>query len=112
MDLYNVIISPKALSQLDSYIDYIQSTLLNYQAAYNVWQDAMETQDTLAATAGSLNLCSHPQLQQLGYHCITFRRHKYIMLYRLDGKNAYVDAIYHQLQDYENLFAKELPNRQ
>lgn len=32
MDSYNVIISPKALSQLNSYIDYIQYTLLNDQA--------------------------------------------------------------------------------
>ena len=112
MDLYNVIISPKALSQLESYINYIQYTLLNVHAAYNVWQDAMETRDTLASVAGSLNLCSHSQLQQLGYHCATFRRHKYIMLYRLDGKTAYVDAIYHQLQDYENLFVKELSEQQ
>ena len=31
MDSYNVIISPKALSQLNNYIDYIQYTLLNEQ---------------------------------------------------------------------------------
>jgi hypothetical protein len=44
MDSFNVIISPKALSQLNSYIDYLQYTLLNDQAAYSVWQDALETQ--------------------------------------------------------------------
>lgn len=38
MDSFNVIISPKALSQLNSYIDYLQYTLLNDQAAYSVWQ--------------------------------------------------------------------------
>lgn len=37
-----------------------------------------------------------------------FLRHRYVMLYRTDGANAYVDAIYHQLQDYENTFAEEL----
>ena len=74
MDSYNVIISPKALSQLNSYIDYIQYTLLNEQAAQNVWQDG----------------------------------HRYLMLYHIDEKTVYVDAIYHQLQDYENIFAHGL----
>lgn len=26
------------------------------------------------------------------------------MLYRIEGGNVYADAIYHQLQDYENIF--------
>ena len=47
MDLFDVIISPKALSQLNDYIDYLQYTQLNDQAAYNVWQDALETRDQL-----------------------------------------------------------------
>ena len=29
-------------------------------------------------------------------------------LSQLDAYDAYVDAIYHQLQDYENLFSKDL----
>ena len=29
------------------------------------------------------------------------------MLYRTENLVAYVDAVYHQLQDYENLFALE-----
>ena len=31
-----------------------------------------------------------------------------IMLYRIDGATVYVEAIYHQLQDYEKTFANEL----
>ncbi len=108
MDSYNVIISPKALSQLNSYIDYIQYTLLNDQAALSVWQDALETRDRLSTVAGTLRYCTHPQLKAHGYHAIHFKRHRYTMLYRVDGMDAYVDAIYHQLQDYENTFADEL----
>ncbi len=70
MDSFNVIISPKALSQLNSYIDYLQYTLLNEQAAYNVWQDAMETRFQLAQAAPSLHLCSHPQLKKNKYRMI------------------------------------------
>ena len=36
MVLYDTIISPKALSQLDSYVDYILNTLLNPDAAINL----------------------------------------------------------------------------
>lgn len=108
MDSFDVIISPKALTQLNSYIDYLQYTLLNDQAAYNMWQDALETRNQLSKVAGSLKLCSQPQLKKNGYHVISFQRHRYLMLYRLEGQTAYVDAIYHQLQDYENTFADEL----
>lgn len=107
MDLFNVIVSPQALSQLNGYIDYLQYTLLNGQAAYNVWQDALETRDYLSRVAGSLKLCDHPQLKTDGYHVINFMRHRYLMLYRIEDTNVYVDAIYHQLQDYENIFVDE-----
>lgn len=53
MDSFDVIISPKVLSQLNSYIDYLQYTLLNEQAACNVWQDALETREKLSRTAKS-----------------------------------------------------------
>ncbi len=108
MVLYDVIISPKALSQLDGYIEYIQCTLLNEQAAKAVWDDAMDTRDKLAEVAGSLKLCDNKKLQDLGYHRINFLRHRYLMLYRVEGNTAYVEAIYHQLQDYENTFLDEL----
>lgn len=104
MDSFEVIISPKALAQLNDYIDYLQYTLLNDQAAYNVWQDALETRNRLSKIAGSLALCSQPLLQKNGYRIINFQRHRYLMLYRVEGQTAYVDAIYHQLQDYESIF--------
>ena len=108
MDSFDVIISPKALSQLNDYIDYLQYTLLNDQAAYNVWQDALETRNQLSKIADSLKLCIHPKLKKNGYHIIHFMRHRYLMLYRIEGATVYVDAIYHQLQDYENILADEL----
>lgn len=107
MDSFDVVISPKALSQLNDYVDYLQYTLLNDQAAYNVWKDALETRDQLSKVAGSLKFCTNPQLEKNGYRAIHFMRHRYIMLYRIEGTTAYVDAIYHQLQDYENIFADE-----
>lgn len=109
MDSYNVIISPKALEQLDNYISYIQYTLLNDQAAALVWRDAMETRRRLARCAESLALCAHPVLKVRGYRSIPFTRHRYVMLYRVEGDNAIVEGIYHMLQDYENTFSNDMP---
>lgn len=105
---YKVIISPRALSQLNDYIDYIQFTLLNNQGAKSVWDDAVETTERLETIAGSLAPCNHPKLKENGYYPILFSHHRYVMLYRIENNIAYVDAIYHELQDYENLFAEDL----
>ena len=107
MDSYEVIISPKALSQLNEYIDYIQYTLLNDQAARRVWQDAMETAEKLETAAGSLRLCAHPMLKSMGYHPFFFQHHSYVMLYRIQDRFVFIEAIYHTQQDYENTFSQE-----
>ena len=53
--------------------------------------------------AGSLKLCDDPKLRALGYRTIHFKHHKYFMLYRIEDGKAYVDGIYHDSQDYENI---------
>lgn len=105
MDSYDVIISPYALAQLDSYISYVRYTLLNPIAAERIWRDALETRQQLSNVAGSLKLCDDPDLHRLGYHAIDFTKHKYVMLYRIEARTAYVDAVYHQMQDYEHTFS-------
>lgn len=47
-------------------------------------------------------------LKKEGYRIIHFLHHRYLMLYRAEGQSVYVDAVYHQLQNYENTFANEL----
>jgi len=42
-------------------------------------------------------------LQARGYRTIHFRNHKYLMVYTIDGDRAYVEGIYHDLQDYEGI---------
>ena len=105
---YNVVTSPKALSQLEEYIDYIRHTLFNKQAAASVWSDALETVGKPENVAGSLSYCDDPDLKELGYRKISFIHHRYVMIYRVENNTAYVEAIYHQLQDYENIFADSL----
>ena len=108
MDLYKVEIAPSALKQLETYIDYIQNTLLNPEAADSVILDALDTVTQLESVAGSLQYCSKESLRDLGYRKINFLRHDYVMIYSLVDHVAQVKAIYHQLQDYENTFFEEL----
>ncbi len=108
MDLYNVIIAPYAWKQLDNFISYIQYTLLNEQAAKSLYKDALETLEELKTVAASLQYCRNPVLKSRGYRMINFRHHRYLMLYLVNGSNVYVEAIYHQQQDYENIFSETL----
>ncbi len=108
MDSYNVILSDSAKKQLDAYIDYIQYTLFNEQAADAVSLDALNTIEQLKLVAGSLAPCDNPKLKKRGYRKINFLQHDYVMLYKLNGNTANIDGIYHQLQDYENTFAQTL----
>jgi hypothetical protein len=58
---YKVEISPTARDQLNRYVNYIQFTLLNEEAADAVLLDAYETIDDLEASAGSLRFCKPEQ---------------------------------------------------
>ena len=84
------------------------NTLLIPIAAESILCDAKETRKTLEKIAGSLKLRDHPKLHELGYHALRFEKHDYVMLYRVDGRKAYVEGIYHMMQDSENLFAADL----
>lgn len=105
MDSFKVIIAPEALEQLNACVRYIRCTLLNPSAAESVYNDAIETGAELAKVAGRLRFCDNEKLRHYGYRTITFRHHQYLMIYRTEERVAYVDGIFHQKQDYENLFA-------
>lgn len=100
---YEVIISDLAESHLDHIIFYVLYKLKNEQAACSILEDADCTKERLSRMAGSLKLCEHPKLRALGYRSIHFRYHQYFMVYKIQGRIAYVEGIYHDLQDYENI---------
>lgn len=105
MDSYKVILADYAKNQLNNYISYIQLTLMNSQAAENVLDDAADTIRKLEKLAGSLRLCENSKLHKLGYHKIHFQNHSYVMIYKVVGDEVHIDGIYHELQDYENIFS-------
>lgn len=103
-----VITSPYAQRQLDDYVLYVLLEKGNPQAAKNITLDALRTRDTLLNIADSLRYCDDEELKALGYKKILFHSHDYLFIFRVQSGIAYVDAVYHQLQDYENLFKTEV----
>lgn len=101
---YEVILSTEAQEHFRKIIHYLTYELKSDQAAANVADDMEETIARLSDVAGSLKLCSHPRLLALKYRTIHFRRHKYFMLYKITGNEAHILGIFHDLQDYENIF--------
>lgn len=103
-----VIITELAQNQLDSFIEYLLFDLSSPQAAKSLKEDALLTADTLINVADTLSYCYDEDLKSLGYRIIHFLKHKYLYMYRIIGNTAYIEAIYHQLQDYENTFKNEI----
>ncbi len=104
----NIIMTRRAQDQLEDYVAYILLIKENPQAAKAILDDALETRNTLMDIAESLKLCDDEDLRALGYRKIYFHKHDYLYLYQVIGDTVYVEAVYHELQDYENAFKGEI----
>lgn len=81
---YKIVITLEAKEDLERFIRYLAVEKENIQAAK------------------SLKKCDNSKLKELGYRRINFSRHRYFILYRIDGDVVFIDNIFHELQDYEN----------
>lgn len=100
---YEVVLSDQAKIHFRGIINYLLYELQNQQAAISVADDFDDTIARLSHMAGSLKLCDDNILRAKGYRTIHFRKHKYLMVYTVDENRAYVQGIYHDLQDYEGI---------
>jgi plasmid stabilization system protein ParE len=105
---YKVIIMPPAKRRLDVYVQYTLEELKNRQAAKAILEDAKETKRRLSEVADSLKICDDPLLAKYEYRKISFLRHRFMMIYRIQDGIVIVDGMFHELQDYEGIFADEM----
>lgn len=98
MALYRIFITPTARRQLQEYVEYIQWTLLNAGAAEALLTDALEVTKELSFNAKSIDFSQRRYLSSLCCREIPFRRHDYVMIYRVKGAEVYIDAVYHRQQ--------------
>ncbi|MCM1542009.1 MAG: type II toxin-antitoxin system RelE/ParE family toxin [Blautia sp.] len=99
---YKVVLTSRVKSHFREIIHYLRYELESQQAATSVTNDFEEIIDRLSVSAGSFKLCDDEILRDKGYRTIHFKRHKYLMVYSVHDNVAYVEGIYHDLQDYEN----------
>lgn len=100
---YNVVLTSRAQLDFKNITHYLLYELRSEQAAISVTNDMEHTIERLSNIAGGFKLCDNPRLRDLGYRTIHFKRHNYFMLYRIQDGIVYVDAIYHDLQNYEDV---------
>lgn len=100
---YDVVLSVQAQTHFREIINYLLYELQNQQAAASIADDFDNTIARLSHVAGSLKFCNDSVLRDKGYRTIHFRKHRYLMVYTVDGDRAYVEDIYHDLQDYESV---------
>ena len=98
---YKVIVTDDAFEDLDNILYYILFVLKNEPAAQNVLSDFELTKQHLSHIAGSLKLCENSRLREKGYRRLEFQKHSYFLLYRIEGTLALIDAVFHDLQDFE-----------
>ena len=100
---WKVLATDDVEEDLSEFVQYLLFEKMSKQAADAVLEDYDETLDELERVAGSLKPVDNPQLAKLGYRRINFKRHGYYFLYRIEDDTAIVDAMYHELQDPNNV---------
>ncbi len=104
---YNVIMTLRAKDHLRKTVHYLTVNLGNKQAAKSLKLSIQETLHFLEFGADSLKVLNDPDLQKYGYKRITIGRTRYFFIYRIEANTVWIDAMFHELQDYENLFWDE-----
>lgn len=104
MALYDVEITQRAKDHFRGHIGYIVNKLRNPDAAWK-FRDALdEAVRELTDHPETAPLCADPALRPFGYRKKLIPDTRYLCICRIDGNVVWIEGVYHQLQDYENLF--------
>ena len=105
--VFEVIISDRAQEQAEVFVRYLLIDKGNPQAASNLLDAIEDTKESLSLVADALNYCKDIDLKRMGYKIIFFKHMRYLWIYQVNDGRVEVKGMYHQLQDYENLFMTE-----
>lgn len=101
MKTWKVIVTEDVERDLDNAVYYLLFKKKNVQAAAAVIDDYDETVEELSRVAGIVRPIEDEKLQE--YRRISFRRHDYYLVYRVEKDTAIVDRMLHKLQDIDNI---------
>ena len=104
MALYVVETTDLAQDHFRGHIGYIVEKLKNPDAAWNLYDALDRTESELADHPETAPFCTDPALSGFGYRKKMILDTRYLCICRIEGNTVWIEGIYHELQDYENLF--------
>ena len=99
---FEVELSKHAEKQYGNILGYLNYKLKNPQAVSAVADDFDASISVLEETADSFGYCQSDKLRKMGLRKLHFKKHRYLIVYRIVGRKVVIEGIYHELQDYEN----------
>lgn len=64
--------------------------------------DFDDTIARLEKMADSFGYCNSNRLKEMGLHKISFSKHRYLFVYRVNKSQVIIEGMYHEMQDYES----------
>ncbi len=104
MALYVVETTDRAQDHFRGHIGYILYKLKNPDAAWNLRDALTKAEEELADHPETAPFCTDPALSGFGYRKKMILDTRYLCICRIEGDTVWIEGIYHELQDYENLF--------
>ncbi len=101
---YKINLTDPALEDLNDISYYLSNVKKNPIAAQNFLADFEETKRFLECAAEAVKICENISVKGKIFRRTRFRNHKYYLIYRVEGKNVIIDAIFHELQEFEGYF--------
>ena len=108
MALYSVEVTERAKDHFRGHIVYIINKLRNPDAAWHLRDALDQAIAQLSSHPEAVSLCADPALRAYGYRKKLIVTTRYLCVFRIDGNTVWIEGIYHELQDYENLFMDTL----
>lgn len=102
---YSVNLTHRATEHFYGHIGYIVHKLRNPDTAWRLKDAVDQAIDELADHPNVTPLCTDPALRGFGYRKKLIPDTRYLCICRIEGDVVWIEGIYHELQDYENLFS-------
>ncbi len=97
---YKLVISERAERHIDNIIHYVVNTLKNTGAAEAILSDIDEAYNRLEYMAEIHGYCNDYYLAKKGYRKIILSNHNYLIIYRVEGKEAHISGVFHMKEEY------------
>lgn len=97
---YNVSFSDEAFEEYISCVEYLLYDLESPQAADSLISDVDKALDNLRKYAEIYSFCDNASLAKRGIRRIRLK-HRYRLFYHIEDEEVTIDAMLHNLQDFE-----------